>query len=226
VGFELAYRFREATAMAWFLGRKKDAARAIDSIASRIPLVNTPPAMEAAPGQIVLGYTMADRPDKARAFFEKWTSALDSAQRRLRTVPIRMSQARIAAAEEKYDLAIREFLAADTAWDGYPTACATCTLPELGYAYDLAGRHDQAIATFERYLASPANQRWSNTDPIYLAGIYKRLGELYEEKNDLAKAASYYAKFIDLWTDADPELQPRVAEAKARLARVRKREAR
>ena len=226
VGFELAYRFREATAMAWFLGRKKDAARAIDSIASRIPFVNTPPAMETAPGQIVLGYTMADRSDKARALFEKWTSALDSAQRRLRTVPIRMSQARIAAAEEKYDLAIREFLAADTAWDGYPTACATCTLPELGYAYDLAGRHDQAIATFERYLASPANQRWSNTDPIYLAGIYKRLGELYEEKNDLAKAASYYAKFIDLWTDADPELQPRVADAKARLARVRKREAR
>ena len=182
--------------------------------------------MDVAPPQIILGYTMAARPDKARAFFEKWTSALDTAQRRRRTVPIRMSQARIAAAEKKYDLAIREFLAADTTYDGYPTACASCTLPELGYAYDLAGRHDQAIVTFERYLSTPATSRWNNTDPIYLAGMYKRLGELYEEKNDLAKAASYYSRFIDLWKDADPELQPRVVDAKARLARIQKREAR
>lgn len=105
-------------------------------------------------------------------------------------------------------------------------ACASCTLPELGYAYDLAGRQAQAIVTFERYVTTPASSRWNNTDPIYLAGIYKRLGELYEEKNDLAKAASYYSRFIDLWKDADPELQPRVVDAKARLARIQKREAR
>lgn len=137
-----------------------------------------------------------------------------------------MSEARIAAADKQYDLAIRQFLAADTSYDGHPAACASCSLPELGDVYDLSGRHDEAITTFERYLATPASSRWSNTDPIYLAGIYKRLGEVYEEKNDVPKAASYYGKFIELWKNADPELQPRVADAKARLARIQKREAR
>lgn len=47
-----------------------------------------------------------------------------------------------------------------------------------------------------------------------------RLGELYEAKGDRDKAASYYSRFIALWQDADPELQPKVAEAKARLARL------
>ena len=41
-----------------------------------------------------------------------------------------------------------------------------------------------------------------------LGPTYRRLGELYEEKGDRAKAASYYQKFIDLWRDADADLQP------------------
>ena len=53
-----------------------------------------------------------------------------------------------------------------------------------------------------------------------LAPTYRRLGELYEEKGDRAKAASYYQKFIDLWRDADADLQPQVAEVKKKLAKV------
>ena len=54
-----------------------------------------------------------------------------------------------------------------------------------------------------------------------LARISRRLGELYEAKGDRAKAAAYYQKFVDLWKDADPVLQPRVAEVRQRLARLR-----
>ena len=57
-------------------------------------------------------------------------------------------------------------------------------------------------------------------DAEYLAGTYKRLGELYEAKGDKAKAIAYYQKFVDLWKNADPELQPQVAEARRRLARL------
>jgi len=30
----------------------------------------------------------------------------------------------------------------------------------------------------------------------------------------------YYAKFVELWKDADPDLQPRVTEVRKRLARL------
>jgi hypothetical protein len=43
---------------------------------------------------------------------------------------------------------------------------------------------------------------------------------MYETKGDKQKAASYYTKFVDLWKNADPELQPKVAEVKRKLARL------
>ena len=53
-----------------------------------------------------------------------------------------------------------------------------------------------------------------------LAPTYKRLGELYEAKGDRKKAADYYGRFVELWKDADPELQPGVREVRQRLARL------
>jgi hypothetical protein len=53
-----------------------------------------------------------------------------------------------------------------------------------------------------------------------LAPSLKRLGELYEAKGDRKKAAEYYGRFVELWKDADPELQPGVKEVRGRLARL------
>jgi tetratricopeptide (TPR) repeat protein len=53
-----------------------------------------------------------------------------------------------------------------------------------------------------------------------LAAAYKRLGELNEARGDRAKALEYYGRFVDLWTDADPDLQPVVRDVRARLARL------
>ena len=94
-----------------------------------------------------------------------------------------------------------------------------CELPLIGQAYDLAGNADSAIAVFSRYIDSPYIGRLT-TDASYLAGAHKRVGELYEAKGDKAKAASHYAKFIELWKNADPVLQPKVEEVKKRLARL------
>jgi hypothetical protein len=47
-----------------------------------------------------------------------------------------------------------------------------------------------------------------------------RLGELYEAKADTKTAATYYASFLDLWKNADPELQPKVQDVKRRLAAI------
>ncbi|MGH7620456.1 MAG: hypothetical protein ACREPM_24830, partial [Gemmatimonadaceae bacterium] len=61
-------------------------------------------------------------------------------------------------------------------------------------------------------------ERPRTTDMNYLAGAHRRLGELYEAKGDTARAESHYTSFIDLWKTADPELQPKVAEVRKRLA--------
>ena len=52
---------------------------------------------------------------------------------------------------------------------------------------------------------------------MYLAGVRRRLGELYEAKGDTAKAVEQYRAFIEQWKNADPELQPRVVEVRRRL---------
>ncbi|HWA16576.1 MAG TPA: hypothetical protein VG817_09085 [Gemmatimonadales bacterium] len=48
-----------------------------------------------------------------------------------------------------------------------------------------------------------------------------RLAELYESRGNLVKAGEQYARFIELWEHADPELQPAVREARERLAAIK-----
>ena len=75
---------------------------------------------------------------------------------------------------------------------------------------------DSAIATFERFLSTPFWQRNQlRRRPDKSRRPYKRLGELYEAKGDKQKAASYYTKFVELWKNADPELQPRSRRSSA-----------
>jgi hypothetical protein len=45
---------------------------------------------------------------------------------------------------------------------------------------------------------------------------------LYEAKGDRQQALTHYMKFADLWKNADPELQPKVAEVRAKIARLSK----
>jgi len=55
-----------------------------------------------------------------------------------------------------------------------------------------------------------------------MAPTHKRLGELYEAKGDNAKAVSHYSAFVNLWQRADPDLQPKVTEVRARMDRLAK----
>lgn len=88
-----------------------------------------------------------------------------------------------------------------------------------GRAYELVGRPDSAIASYERYLAVKTTTRFM-LDETDLAPTLERLAALYEQRGDDAKAASTYSQFADLWADADAELQPRVAVARRAAARL------
>jgi tetratricopeptide (TPR) repeat protein len=87
----------------------------------------------------------------------------------------------------------------------------------LGRAYDLSANPDSAIAVYARYLDTPFLDR-VETDGLFLPGVHKRLGELYEAKGQRDKALEQYRLFIDLWKDADPALQPKVTDARQRVA--------
>ncbi len=50
--------------------------------------------------------------------------------------------------------------------------------------------------------------------------MYESLGQMYDEEGDTEQAAIYYAHFVELWQDADPDLQPRVRAAQDRLETI------
>jgi hypothetical protein len=110
--------------------------------------------------------------------------------------------------------------------DGPSTACAVCLQANLARAFDAAHQSDSAIANYERFLSTPYGERLDSplfdvfsdqVDPVYLAGVHRRLGELYEAKGDTTKAVTQYRAFVEQWKNAEPELQPRVAEVRKRL---------
>jgi hypothetical protein len=77
---------------------------------------------------------------------------------------------------------------------------------------------DSAVAAYEALATVPDPTPGGRQ--LFLARALRRLGELYEAKGDRTKAADYYSRFIDLWREADPDLQPQVAKVKQRLAEV------
>ena len=88
--------------------------------------------------------------------------------------------------------------------------------------FDRAQQVDSAIASGERYLAMPTPFR-PQLDAYFRAGILQRLGEMYEAKGNFDKALTHYQAFVELWKDADPELQPRVRDVRARVERIQRR---
>jgi tetratricopeptide (TPR) repeat protein len=113
-----------------------------------------------------------------------------------------------------------EFDAAIEMLDGMErTVCPACGYLWAGEAADLAGRSQEAIAYYERYVGRPWWVR-SIVDGWTLGSVLERLGQLHDEQGDLENAAVYYAQFVDLWSEADPDVQPRVEAARSRLQEI------
>jgi eukaryotic-like serine/threonine-protein kinase len=97
--------------------------------------------------------------------------------------------------------------------------CNVCPYVQPARAFDQLGRRDTTIALYEGYLAAPDVSRaaWDNENR---GPVLERLAQLYDEAGDLENAALTYARFTELWEGADPELQPRVRAARARLEEI------
>jgi serine/threonine-protein kinase len=171
---------------------------------------------------LATAFARAGRVDRARALLAEYDQVRDPRWRGggilgtdYRRAALALSWGHIAMAERRWPAAIARFQAAVA--EGATPALG---LPELGRAYDLTGEIDSAIALYERYLNAPDvfDESPSNTDrgtlAIELAGIYRRLGELYRQRGESGKARAYSTRFVELWKDCDPELRPQVIQAR------------
>jgi tetratricopeptide (TPR) repeat protein len=213
-GAELMGAIEDAHTVLWFLNDTARAVRTLDSAVAARPLDSLPPETHFPMRDLTRVYAQAGRVDKARSSLAAWERTRKLATSQYDSVTRHAMQGEIAMAERRYAEAATEFRAAQSVGD-----CPTCTTARLASALDLAGNADSAIAAFSRYIDTPGLGR-NGDDGIYLAGSHKRLGELYEAKGDRQRAASHYTKFLELWKNADPELQPQVAEVRKRLARL------
>ncbi|HWJ22210.1 MAG TPA: protein kinase [Gemmatimonadaceae bacterium] len=192
-------------------GRPDRGAARLERTLARHPLDSLPAATRPYLN-VALLYALVDRPAPARAAVAKWDRTATPAQRAKQSLFRRGVEGMIALAEKRPAAAVTE-LRAVAAEDH---DCVSCVLPALGVAYVQAGNADSAIAVLERYLVVRDAHRLQ-ADQDWLAISRRRLGELYEARGDKAQAVKQYAAFLDLWRDADPELQPQVAEVRRRL---------
>ncbi|MGH7624529.1 MAG: tetratricopeptide repeat protein [Gemmatimonadaceae bacterium] len=99
------------------------------------------------------------------------------------------------------------------------SGCETCGLYEVAVAFERAGQPDSALVYYQRLADTPGMFR-VNDDAFTLPLTYLRMGELYDARGDRAKAVDVYTRFVRLWANADPELQPAVRSTRARLEKL------
>jgi DNA-binding SARP family transcriptional activator/Flp pilus assembly protein TadD/TolB-like protein len=201
----------------WFRRAPERGVRRVEAALAKYPLVKMHP-LDRPYLPLASFFALAGQPTRARALVTEF-EAIDPALRRRQEPGRHAALGVIALAEGRPADAVAELRLADRG------QCPVCVVPDLGRAHDAAGERDSAVATYERYA------RHRMTSLIFFAdyfryeasraGIYERMGELYEERGDRARAAEYYTRFLDLWKDADAELQPLVADVERRLARLR-----
>jgi tetratricopeptide (TPR) repeat protein len=100
--------------------------------------------------------------------------------------------------------------------------CVECIPAFRFIAHDKLGRADSAIVDGEAFLkVMRGGPGFAGNQALFRASILLRLGELYEAKGQSEKALQRYQDFVDLWKTADPGLQPRVRDVRARVDRLR-----
>ena len=195
-----------------YRNRPADGLQRVAQALQHHPLATVPPA-DRPYSTLAWFYAAAGQPAEAERLLAEYARAVPPGLRRADNLQYGARGA-IAVAQNRPQDAVPLFRAA---WDS--SNCTSCGLFELASTYEQLRQPDSALATYRRYIDTPGLDRFLD-DAINLAPVYRRLGDLYAERGDRANAGVYYNKLLDLWKNADPELQPIVADVKQRLAHI------
>ena len=205
-----------ALSAAWqdlhYRNRPDDAVAKVAAALARHPLSGMPPATR--PYVDLAGfYAYAGRVSEAQRLMAEFERVVPEGLRR-GTFGRHFAAAEIAAAQGHSAEAVAELSALRQ-----ESGCVTCLLLDIGRLREKMNQPDSALAAYDTLVMRSSPNRVFD-DTYQLAPVYRRLGELYEAKGDRARALDYYGRFVELWKNADPELQPAVREVRQRLSRL------
>jgi tetratricopeptide (TPR) repeat protein len=201
--------------------RQRDPSALVARADSLQRLLPPPMTSEAAFYVVVRFANEGRRPDIAQGYLDRYLASVpDSLRDRQHDAFFNhLSRHYIAVAENRAREAIDERWSADRWRDGFPGPYHLALYRDLGLAYDKAGDADSTMLLFERFVNEPSATTLDE-HPGDVHNYLRRLGELYEQKGNRQKAIEYYRRFVELWKNADPDLQPQVADVRARIARL------
>jgi eukaryotic-like serine/threonine-protein kinase len=208
----LSFAMDTATDAAW--GGDAAAGRAaIDRGLVRQPIDSVPPDERDWEGLAMLGAALAHP-----ALCRRALAGFDQDQKQTARDSIggrAFFTAHVALAESRWEDALallREADARKMVEDRYAVV-------QIGRAHEAAGRPDSAAGYYEKFLAMPDPSPY--LDAHWRPRVHQWLGAIYEGRGESRKAMEQYARFVELWAPADPELQPRLREIRGRLERLR-----
>ncbi len=194
-------------------GDRAAAIRTVDAALQQHPLSSLP-AYDRPYTDLATFYAVAGQASRAKGLLADYAAAVPEGYRR-GNAGRHEAAGDIALAEGRAEDAITAF----RAWYD-ESGCTNCALFELGTAYEMAHQPDSALAAYQRAVTAPGEISRMFQDGLSQARTDQRLGEMYEERGDKDKALEYYSRFVSLWKDADPVLQPQVKDVKARMAKL------
>ncbi|HUF35702.1 MAG TPA: protein kinase, partial [Gemmatimonadales bacterium] len=195
-------------------GRPPQAIATLDAALARYPLEGMD-TLDRPYLILIRTNALAGRADEARRLLRRYEAEIPEGMRR--TDNGHYAAVGALADAERRDA---DALAAYREWHRVSGDCGVCGLFELAAAHDRRGGVDSALVHYRRHIDHPTPASTFQVEHYSLAPTYRRLGELYEARGDRRAAADYYGRFVDLWKNADSELQPAVRDVRARLAQL------
>jgi tetratricopeptide (TPR) repeat protein len=202
-----------ATVEIRFRGNPAGAVKLVAAALARYPLAGIP-AADRPYVSLAIFYAVAGQPAVARRYVGEY-EATTPAQVQANDNAGDWMAGYLALAERRPSDAVAAFRQARARG-----SCTNCAFFELGQSYDLLKQPDSALVEYTRVIETPNNGQGTEDLAWNRPRALRRLGELYEEKGDRARALDYYGKFVALWKDADPEFQPEIKDVKARMAKL------
>ncbi|HEX9895514.1 MAG TPA: tetratricopeptide repeat protein, partial [Gemmatimonadales bacterium] len=217
MGSAITQEVIQAMIEAQLLGRLEAARRRLVTALKEHPLDSLPPAGRPY-ALVVVAFLQARAGDQARELLQQYQRA-GQAGGEESSGDLDWAEGMMALSDGRHAEAIERLRSAARRW-----GCRMCAQVPIGQAFDRLGQADSALAAYEEYASR--QMYWNMGQEVDLAPTYVRLGELYEARGDRARALEYYGKFIDMWKNADAELQPRVAEIRRRVGELAREPAR